>query len=137
MKNLFKTIENSFTQATKGTESLNNVIRYWGIIAYLVTYFIVNKAVIAIDIHFIEVSISVLTIVYFSWHIFAIRKCSPKKVKLSKEEKKRKKIENKHNRAKSIMKKLLLQESISKWNSVKMAIVMDLFCIATFMDKII
>lgn len=136
MKNLFKTIEHSFTNATKGTENLNIVIWYWGIIAYLVAYFIINKAIHAIDIHFIEIAISVLTAIYFAWHIYAVKKCSPKKIKLSKEDKKRQKIENKHKRVKSMMRKLLLQEPITKWNSVKVTIVMDLLCIAIFLDKI-
>lgn len=135
--NLLKVVEKSFTEATKGRENLNIVIWYWGIIAYLVAYFIANNTINAININFVEITISVLMVIYFIWHIYVIKKCSPKKIKLSKEEKKRQKIENRQNRIKSIMKKFLLQEPMTKWNSVKVAIVMDVLCIASFMDKII
>ena len=89
---IIATLDQSFKKATKGEESLNIVIWYWGVISYLVSFFIINKGLKQLDINFINITISTLTTIYFIWHIYATKKCAPKKPKLSKAEKKRLKI---------------------------------------------
>lgn len=132
-----RVIEQSFKASLKGEERLEIIIRWWGFIGYLVFYFIVNKLVQFNKIAVIDIFLSSLAIVYFSWHIFALKKCSPKKPKLTKEEKKALKIKNEGQFWKSFMRKLLLQESITKWNSVSVLIALDLLYIVIFLEYII
>lgn len=136
MTNILKNIENSFKKATKGKETINNLIYYWGIISYLSCYFIINKILKIPGWEILDISVSILLIIYFVWHIYALKKCSPKKKKLTKEQKKQQRIKNKQDRPKRIMRKLFLQEPISKWNPVLVTIAIDLLAISHFLSYI-
>ncbi len=130
-------IEYSFKNSIKGQEDLKILIRWWGILAYAIFYLIINKIIVLNDIRFIDIILSSIGIIYFSWHIFALIKCSPKKPKLSKEEKARLRSEAWHNLPKSFMRKLLLKESFTKWNPVRMTIVVDLLFITHFLGYLL
>jgi hypothetical protein len=132
-----KVAEQSFKASIRGEEKLSVIIRWWGIIGYLVFYFIVNKLIQFNKITVIDIFLSSLAIVYFSWHIFALKRCSPKKPKLTKEEKKLIKLKNEGQFWKSFMRKLLLQEPITKWNTVSVLIALDLLYIVIFLEYII
>jgi hypothetical protein len=77
--------------------------------------------------------VSVPLIIYFIWHIYALKKCSPKKVKLTKEEKEKLKIERRKELPRKIIKKVFLQESFAKVDLVMIVMVLDAFCIAHFL----
>ena len=64
-------------------------------------------------------------------------KCKPKKPKLTKEERVALKKERRKNLSKSFARKLLLQESISKWDPVTITIVLDLYFVLLFLGNII
>jgi len=132
MREVLHKIESSFFLSMAGKETVRNLIWRWGLIAYLSAYFVFDNLIQVIDWNPFDVMICLVMIVYFAWHIYVLRKCAPKKPKLSKEEKKRLRLENRRQMGKKIMRKLLLQESITKWDPVVVAIVIDLFCIAHF-----
>ena len=136
MSGLLNKIETSFKAAMKGEESISNLTKWWGVIGYLVTYFIIEKIVMAVDSRFVDVALSVSVILYFSWHIYALKKCSPKKPKLSKEEKQYLKIQARKDLGKKFLRKLLLQESLTKWNPITVCMVIDVLCIACFLGYI-
>jgi len=85
----------SFSQAWNGKEKINNIFIWWGIIAYLICYFILNPLIVKIDIVAIDVIISLIIVSYFIFHIILIRKNSPKKPKLTKAQEKKLKEEKK------------------------------------------
>lgn len=137
MSNVISKIEDSFTRAMKGEESVNIVIWWWGIIAYLFAYFVLDKTIKAVDIRAIDILISLLATIYFCWHFYILRKCRPKQPKLSKEEKKIQKMKNRKEFGKKFLRKLFLQESITKWDPILITLVIDVFCIAHFFGYVI
>jgi hypothetical protein len=128
----FAKIEDSFKKAMRGEESCNILIYYWGVIGYVIAYFIVNKTILALDYAFVDAVLAILAIIYFIWHIYALKKCSPKKPKLSKEERKQLRAERRKEFFRSFLRKLLLKEPITKFNPVSTTIVFDLFAISNF-----
>lgn len=126
-------IEASFRASLRGEETINNLIYYWGITAYLVSYFIIDRIIKINNILFIDITLSLLTTAYFMWHIYALKKCSPKKPQLTKEEKEAIRAERRRDFSKRFFRKLFLQESITKWDPVFITIVVDLFSIAVFL----
>jgi hypothetical protein len=136
MNEIFKKIKSSFKASIKGEESITTLIRWWGIPAYLITFFVISRIILAYDQRFVDVTISLLTAVYFIWHIFALKKCSPKKPKLTKEEKALLKREARKNFGKKVLKKLLLQESLTKWDPVIVTMVIDIIFITQFLGYI-
>ena len=132
MNVIFGKIETSFKLALQGKETVKNLLWWWGGVAYLVTYFITDRLISSVDSRFVDVLLSVLTVVYFAWHFYVLRKCAPKKPKLSKEEKKKLRIEARKELGKKFLRKLFLQESITKWDPVFMCLVVDVFCVARF-----
>lgn len=137
LKEYFLTAERSFKKASRGQEEIKTLIRYWGIPAYLIFYFVINWIVNAVDLFVIDLLLSSIAVIYFSWHIFAMFKCKPKKPKLTKEERVALKKERRKNLSKSFARKLLLQESISKWDPVTITIVLDLYFVLLFLGNII
>jgi hypothetical protein len=61
-----------------------------------------------------------------------LRKCSPKKPKLTKEEKELLKEQSKKERGKKFLRKLFLQEPITQTDPVFVTMVIDIFFIAHF-----
>jgi hypothetical protein len=133
---LLDKIEHSFVLAMKGEEKTNNLIIWWGIAAYLITYFVLNKLIYLVDNKIFDVALSLLVIVYFSWHIYVIRKSLPPKPKLTKEEKQRLKLQKRQEFSKKFFRKLFLQESIGKWDSAFVSNVVDLLFIVHFLGYI-
>jgi hypothetical protein len=137
MSGFFEKIEISFKAAMRGEESTSNLIKWWGITAFLVSHFIIDRSVMAVNNRFFDVVLSSLAVIYFVWHIYVLRKCSPKKPKLSKEQKKLLKLEARKNLGKKILRKLLLQEPLTKWQPVTVTIVLDIYFITQFTTYII
>ncbi len=134
MTSIFHKIDASFRASLKGEETTHNLIWWWGAIAYFVAYFIIDKFIKINNFQTLDIIISLVTTTYFAWHIYALKKCSPKKPKLTKEEKRKIRAEARRNFAKSFMRKLFLQEPISdNWDPVFITIVIDFFCIANFL----
>ncbi len=137
MNAFFNKIETSFKAATKGEESVHNMIWWWGVCGYMVAFFIANRIVKVSDSRAVDIIVSLLMVVYFCWHFYAMRKCAPKKPKLSKEEKKRLREEARKDFDKKLVRKLFLQESITKWDPIFIVLVIDVFSIATFLQYVI
>lgn len=132
----FKKIKYSFAQANNGEEDVYLLVNKWGIYSYIIFFFVVDNIVKFNQIKLIDLLISSFAIVYFSWHIYALIKCKPTKPKISDEEKKKIRKEKIKNMPKSFLKKLFLQESIGKWNSVNVSIAADLYFITLFLSYI-
>jgi len=132
MKEIFSKIETSFRKAIKGEENLSIVIWFWGAIAYVTAFFIIEKMVQGVNLISFDVVISVVMVVYFVWHLYVLIKCNPKKPKLTKEEKERLKEEARKERGKRILRKLFLREPITQTNPVIVTAVIDLFFISHF-----
>ena len=137
MNAFFNKIETSFKAATKGEESVHNMIWWWGVCGYIVAFFFANRIVKVSDSRIIDILVSLLTVIYFVWHFYAMRKCAPKKPKLSKEEKKKLREEARKNFGKKLARKFFLQESITKWDPIFIVLVIDVFSIATFLQYVI
>jgi hypothetical protein len=131
---LLDKIETSFKASLKGEEKVENLIYYWGITAYLISYFIIDRIIQINNIRFIDITISLLTIAFFIWHIYAIKKCSPKKPKLTKEEKQAIREQARRELGKKLLRKLFLQESITKWDPAFITIIVDVFSISVFLS---
>ncbi|NBV06132.1 MAG: hypothetical protein EBS06_02715 [Proteobacteria bacterium] len=136
MTDIFNKIETSFRASLRGEESTDKLIYVWGIISYVLA-FLLNKLIKTVHVYFFGTTISAVLICYFAWHIYALKKCSPKKPKLTKEEKQKLREEKRKEFGKKLMRKLLLQESFTKWDPIFISIVIDAFCIAQFIDYII
>ena len=136
MIDVLNKIESSFKLALKGQESPSTLIRNWGVIAYLIAYFVVNKIIRVNQYRFIVVTLAMVMVCYFIWHIYVLVKCSPKKPKLSKEEKAKIREEGRKDYTKSFMRKLFLQEPVTEWNPLFITIVIDTFCVAHFLNYI-
>ncbi|OFW80353.1 MAG: hypothetical protein A2887_04535 [Alphaproteobacteria bacterium RIFCSPLOWO2_01_FULL_40_26] len=137
MREIFSKIKASFKRATKGEEALNIMIWWWGILAYAVSYFIIESLIMAINFRFIDILISAVMALYFGWHFYALKKCAPKKPKLTSEEKKKLCGQQRHEMGKKFLRKLFLQEPISKWDPVFVMLVVDVFCMAHFLGYIV
>lgn len=137
MSGLFNKIETSFKAAMRGEESTSILIKWWGVPAFLLSFFVIDRIVMTFDNRITDVSISSLVVLYFSWHIYVLKKCSPKKPKLTKEEKAYLKREARKNLGKKILRKLLLQEPVGNWEPVKVTIVLDVLFITQFLAYIV
>lgn len=137
MNELLNKIETSFRAAMRGEELIHKLVWWWGLMGYLVAYFIVDRLIRINNLAFIDSVLSLLMVAYFSWHVYVVKKCSPKKPKLSKEEKKKLREESRKDFGKRMMRKLFLQESITKWDPAFVSIIVDLFCIASFLTYLI
>ena len=135
MENSLNKIKISFINSTKGLENFSVITWYWGALTYFLAYFVFNKLLKKTNLSFLIYSISIFFIIYFIWHIYASIKCSPKRPKLSKEEKEKFKIEN-GGASKAFLRKLFLQESITELNSRNILIAIDLFLILHFYSYI-
>ena len=136
MSGIFNRVEASFRAAMRGEESTTVLIKKWGIPAFLISFFVADQLVMYFDQRVVDVSISALVTLYFVWHIYVLRKCSPKKPKLTKEEKDILKRQARKDLGKKILRKLLLQEPVSEWNPVKVTIILDVLFIAQFLGYI-
>ena len=137
MNEILHKIDLSLRACLKGQEDLKIVIRWWGILAYALFYLVVDTVILKVHYHFLDLMLSWIGVIYFAWHIYVVIKCSPKKPKLTAEEKKKIREERWHNAPRSFMRKLLLQEPISKWNPVAMTVAADLLFFTNFMGYII
>ena len=120
-------IKHHFDLAHHGKEDIVIVLWVWGGGAYLLSFFIYKFAML-IHIPLIQWIIAIAVTAYFAWHIFVIRKCSPKKPPLSDTEKEARKKD----RTKRFIRKLLLKEPITKCDSSSIAIAIDVYVIACF-----
>jgi hypothetical protein len=136
MSGIFNRVEASFRAAMRGEESTAVLIKKWGIPAFLISFFVADQLVMYFDQRVVDVSISTLVTLYFVWHIYVLKRCSPKKPKLTKEEKDILKRQARKDLGKKILRKLLLQEPVSEWNPVKVTIILDVLFIAQFLGYI-
>ena len=136
MKNFLNEVEISFKSAMNGSESINNLIWRWGVAGYVITYFILDKIVKISSFRSIDILVSLLASFYFAWHIYVLRKCSPKKPKLTKEEKQKLKEQARKELGGKFMRKLLLKEPINNWDPAFITIIIDIFCITNFLDYV-
>ena len=125
-------IKHHFDLVHDGKEDLVIVLWVWGGAAYLASFFI-NKLILFISIIFIKWVLSLLVIAYFVWHIIIIRRCSPKKPPLNKEEQDR----IKKDRFKIFFRKLFLKEPFTKWNPSVVATVLDIYVIVYFLEYLL
>lgn len=132
MQKILNKIENSFQKIKQGSEDFDKVIWLWGGVAYVFAFFILDFLIKKINFKFIDILISIIAVSYFIFHIYALKKCAPKKPELTKEEKQRLKRQAKMERGKRFLRKLFLQEPLTKTNPVLVVGAIDLFFIAHF-----
>ncbi len=137
MSELLHKIDVSFRAATKGDEDIKIVIRWWGLFSYLIAYFVFDFLILKIDYRFVDLILAWIMVIYYIWHIYVVFKCKPTKPKISKEEKKRIREEKWRNAPRSFMRKLLLQEPISKWNPITMTVAADVLMFVNFLGYVL
>jgi len=131
MKIFLNKIKISFVNSSKGLEKFSIVSWGWGGLFYLVSYFIFNKLVIAINSKFFDYSLLILLTIYLVWHMYVAIKCFPKTPKLSKEEKEKLKIQN-GGASRAFLRKLFLQEPITRTNGRNILIAIDILILLHF-----
>ncbi len=134
---MLEKIRNSFRNAMSGSESEKNLLFWWGGLAYLASYFLINPLIIKSNIAWFDFILSFVSVIYFCWHIYVLRKSRPKKPKLSKSEKKIMQIKARQELPKKIMRKLLLKEPFTKWSNVSIAMTIDFLCVTHFLTYIL
>jgi len=125
-------IKQHFDLVRDGKEDLVIVLWVWGGFAYFLS-FLISGLVSFIHLIFVKWILCAMVIAYFVWHIIIIRRCSPKKIPLSKEEKKK----LKQHRFKKFLQKLFLKEPLTKWNPSIVATVIDIYVIVCFVGFLI
>ena len=108
----------------------------WGVISYLLAYFVVDYIIKINSVRALDVIISMIMVIYFAWHIYALRKCAPKKPKLTTSEKKEIRQQRKKELPKKLLRKLFLKEPMTKWNPITVATVIDVFSLAIFLGHV-
>jgi len=136
MPNYLLKAKNSFLDASKGEEIFFNIIWFWGALSYFIVFLVIEKLIIFIDISLISFVISFIVSLYFAWHIYVTHKCKPRNRKLTKEEKKLEKQKRRQQTLKTLLQKILLQKSWTKWNSASVLTAIDLYIIAHFFHYI-
>lgn len=129
---VFSSIEDSFRKIMKGEESISTVIWWWGVSAYILAFFVADKLIKRIDLRSVDILISALMLIYFVWHLYALKKCAPKKPVLTKEEKLKQRLEERRQLGRKFLRKLFLQEPLTETNPVVVTAVIDLYCAAHF-----
>ena len=137
MNEILHKIDLSFRACSKGREDIKVVIRWWGLLSYAFFYLIVDSIILKVSYRFIDLTLSWIGAIYFIWHIYVVIKCSPKKPKPTPEEKKKMREERWRKAPRSFVRKLFLQEPISKWNPSAMTIAADLLFFTNFVGYII
>lgn len=117
-----------FTIDPSDTKSVNILMWILGPIGYLVSYFIINKLIAITKIIAINAVLVIAVIIYFSWHIYQLRKCSIKKREALKDQPTPITLPP-HSMSRSFLRKLFLQEPITKSNPILIAILIDLYFI--------
>ncbi|MDA0901859.1 MAG: hypothetical protein O3B09_00405 [Proteobacteria bacterium] len=125
-------LQDSFSLAWKGEEKMFNVLLWWGTLSYIICYFTLRIIVESVEIRFIEIITALIIVTYYIWHIIVIKRCSPKKPKLSKEEEKKLKAQRRKELPKNILRKIFLKEPVSKWNPPLMFTVIDAYIVIIY-----
>ncbi|MCE3254872.1 MAG: hypothetical protein K0R25_366 [Rickettsiaceae bacterium] len=131
-KNFAAEFKHHFILAHHGREDIAIAIWVWGGVAYLISFFI-NKFLLLVNVPVIQWIFSILVIAYFVWHIVVIKRCTPKKIPLTEEQK----AELKKTRGKRFVAKLLLKEPFTKSDSSLIAIVIDIYVITCFLSYLL
>ncbi len=125
----------SFKRANAGQENPQVLIWYWGVISYLFSYVVVNWLIRVLSFpRLLSVAISLLAVIYFAWHIFAMYKCRPRKKDLKSHY--NTSTNHKNVAYKSFVRKIFLKEPWFKWNPVVVIIVIDVIFLLYFLSKI-
>jgi hypothetical protein len=110
-------------------KTINTLAFIWGAPVYLLA--MVSAKILRFIPSFFDITISLALVSYFIWHIIEVKKIKPKEPKLSKEEKLKILAKGQQNSS-PFLRKLLLKESIFKFNPYIVLIVIDIIFIAHF-----
>jgi predicted membrane protein len=125
-------IKESFAKSWAGKEDYQIITHWWGILAYIITFFVLNPIINANPFGIIDLIIAAIIIIYFILHIIFLRKNKASKPKLSKEEKEKLAKIAEMSKSKRFARKLFLQESITKWRPGMVYGAIDLLIILEF-----
>ena len=115
-----KKIWQSFYKASLGQENVKTVEVFWFLFLCFIFYF-VYKINSYLQLHYFLVSW--LLSLFFAWHIYAVYKCKPiENETLTKEEQQLVQIKKPN----SLLKKILLQEPISKPSWRQIVVIIDI-----------
>lgn len=129
--NFLNKIKHSFIESTKGRESFSVVTWMWGGLFYFITIMLIEPRISSSYVGFFGRFLSSLIVLYALWHFYVSIKCAPKKLALSKEEKKLEKMKQ-TSFFSSISKKFFLQEPITKINPRNILVLLDLYIVIHF-----
>lgn len=135
--NLKETIVHYFNLAWNGQEEIKNIFWWWGVFAYFICYFVVDNLLKISPFRIIDIFLCLLISSYFTLHIILIKKNTPKKPELTKEEKAAIKEELRKTRLKRFTRKLLLKEPLTKWRPGLVFGAVDLFIITHYLQYIL
>ncbi len=122
--------------AFKGKEPLSSLV-IPGSICYFIFLGIIDFNILSrIYLGFLNKTACVLGLMFFVWHLIAVRRCSPKTIKLSKEEEKQLKIQQNQQRVQKLIHKLMLKEAIFNIQTNTFLTVIDFYFIVSCLQKI-
>ncbi len=115
LNNIKIKIKNSFKKAWQGKENYKIITHWWGVLPYLILFFIFSPIMIRNSIWIIDLILSAIIIIYFILHIILLYKNKNMQPELSEAEKKRQQEIAQTSKSKRFARKLFLQEPVTKW----------------------
>jgi hypothetical protein len=110
-------------------KTINSLAFIWGAPVYILA--MISAKILRFIPSFFDITISSALVIYLIWHIIEVAKIKPKKLKLSKGEE-LKILAKEQQKGSPFLRKLLLKESIFKFNPYVVLIVIDIIFIAHF-----
>jgi len=120
-------IKISFQKANKKQETLKILVVYWLLLS-LPFFYLIISILAKSNIKLISLTLGILIMIYYLWHIIAIFRCTPKKTNKGKF--------RFSNIPKSLGQKLLLKRPWIDTRFSTVIILIDLFLILTILEKI-
>jgi hypothetical protein len=130
---MIKYFKKIFTIDTSQEKTANILIWIYGPTGYLISYFVINNLMMTLKAVAANIILLAIIITYLSWHIYQLRKCSIIKRELLKKSQTTINTPH-HSLTKSFLRKLFLQESLTKSDPIFVAILIDLFFIVNSID---
>jgi len=128
LKNIAKKSFQSFKNSLSGNENIKIIEVNWVIFLYIL-FFISHKFSNTIA----RFALSPILVALFSWHLYAIYKCRPKPTIDDQPTKEQLQIDE-IKKSPSLLKKIFLQESFSKFNWRKTVVLADIFFIISALN---
>jgi hypothetical protein len=130
---MIKWFKKIFSIDSTQEKSAKILVWIYGPIGYLISYFIINNLMMMFKAIAPDAVLLAIIVIYFSWHIYQLRQCAiVKRALLAKSQETTNTLPGSLTR--SFLRKLLLQESLTKSDPMLVAVLIDLYFIVSSFD---